>query len=244
MTDTGTDITKLLADAAQGVRIEYAPVDAIVAGGRRRRNRRRYAGAAVAALAVVCTAGMLTSVSPHEGSGATSVAAEPDAVPRPTTEVIASGRLDGKPWTLSVDVWKRAADAREAGRVWDAMEEAEYPDPQRAGGAGGPELADTGWFFARLKVGERLSFVDDGALSAAGDRRVGTSWGTLAPTGSGWFVFGRTAPGVQAVTCTWDDGRKAAPRLRTVAGTDRRFFAIEAPAPKPTAGQPRCTAAD
>ncbi|MGW1467201.1 hypothetical protein ACWCPT_23000 [Streptomyces sp. NPDC002308] len=244
MTDTGTDISKLLADAAHGVRIDHAPVEAIIVGGRRRRIRRRAAGAVVVALAVVCTAGILTSVSPREDSGATSVAAEPDAVPRPSTEVIASGRLDGKPWTLSVDVWKRAADAEEAGRVWDAMEEAEYPDPRRAGGAGGPQLVQTGWFFANLKVGERRSFVDDGALTGAGDRRVETSWGKLAPTGSGWFVFGRTAPGVHAVTCTWDDGRKAAPQLRSAAGTDRRFFAIEAPAPKPTAGQPRCTAAD
>ncbi|WP_327179413.1 hypothetical protein OG599_31760 [Streptomyces sp. NBC_01335] len=244
MTDTGTDISRLLADAAQGVRIKHAPVDAIVVGGRRRRNRRRAAGAVVVALTVACTAGILTSVSLPEGSGTASVAAEPDTVPRPTTEVIASGQLDGKPWTLSVDVWKRADDADEAGRAWDAMKEAEYPDPQRAGGAGGPELVHTGWFFANLKVGERRSFVDDGALTGAGDRTVETSWGKLARTGSGWFVFGRTTPGVHAVTCTWDDGRKASPQLRTVAGTDRRFFAIEAPAPKPTAGQPWCTAAD
>ncbi|QMU73391.1 hypothetical protein [Streptacidiphilus sp. P02-A3a] len=244
MTDTGTDISELLADAALGVRIKHAPVEAIVVGGRRRRSRRRAAGAVVIALAVVCTAGILTSVSPGEDSGATSVAAEPDAVPRPSTEVIATGLLDGKHWTLSVDVWKRAADTKEAGRVWKAMEEAEYPDPQRAGGPGGPQLVHTGWFFASLKVGERHSFVYDGALTGAGNRKVETSWGKFTPTGSSWFVFGFTAPGVHAVTCTWDDGRKAAPPLRTVAGTDSRFFAIDAPAPKPNAGQPRCTAVD
>ncbi|MGW2278742.1 hypothetical protein [Streptomyces sp. NPDC001770] len=244
MTDTGTDISKLLADAARGVRIEHAPVDAIVVGGRRRRSRRRAAGAAAGALAVVCAAGILTSASLREDSGVASVAAVPDSVPRPTTEVIASGQLDGTPWTLSVDIWKRADDADEASRAWNAMKEAEYPDPLRAGGAGGPQLVHTGWFFANLKVGERRSFVDDGALIGAGDRTVETSWGKLAPTGSGWFVFGRTAPGVRAVICVWDDGRKASPQLWTVAGTDRRFFAIEAPAPEPTAGQPRCTAVD
>ncbi|MFJ4716799.1 hypothetical protein [Streptomyces sp. NPDC088785] len=242
MTDTGTDISELLAEAAQDVQITHAPVDAIVVGGRRRRNRRRATGAVVA-LAVVCTAGVVASSTLGEGSGAAPAATEQRAAPRPLTEVIASGRLDGKPWTLSVDVWQRAGDAREAGRVWDAMQEVEYPDVQRAGGAGGPELVRKDWFFANLKVGERRSFVDDGALNAAGDRKVESSWGKLSPTGSSWFVFGRTAPGVHTVECTWDDGRKATPQLRTVTGTDSRFFAIDAPDPKPTAGQPRCTAA-
>ncbi|WP_353946067.1 hypothetical protein ABII15_33720 [Streptomyces sp. HUAS MG91] len=242
MTDTGTDISELLAEAAQGARIRHAPVDAIIVGGRRRRSRRRAAGAA-AALAVACTVGIAASSSLGEGSGASPAATEQRATPRPVTEVIASGRHDGKPWSLSVDIWKRAADKKEAGRVWNAMEEVEYPDTQRAGGEGGPQLVDTGWFFANLKVGERRSFVDDGALNATGNRKVETSWGKLAPS-SGWFVFGRTAPGVHAVTCTFDNGRKATPQLRTIAGTDSRFFALDAPAPKPTAGPPRCTAAD
>lgn len=122
------------------------------------------------------------------------------------------------------------------------MKEIEYPDPQRAGGPGGPQLVDTDWYFANLEVGQRRSFVDDGALNAAGDREVETSWGKLTPTGPSWFVFGRTAPGVHSVECTWEDGHRATPRLRTIAGTDNRFFAVDAPAPKPTAGPPRCTA--
>ncbi|MER5948612.1 hypothetical protein ABT127_21425 [Streptomyces sp. NPDC001904] len=243
MTETGTDISELLADAAQGAHIKQAPVDAIVAGGKRRRSRRRVAGA-VMALALVCTGGIAASSLWGAGAGGAPAARTQQAAPRPMTEVIASGQVEGKPWTLSVDVWKRAADAKEAGRTWNAMEEVEYPDAQRAGGAGGPQLRRTGWFFANLKVGERRSFVDDGALNAAGDRKVEAGWVKLTPTGSSWFVFGRTAPGVHAVTCTWADGHKAAPRLRTIAGSDSRFFAVGAPAPDPTSGPPRCTAAD
>ncbi|MFF7330018.1 hypothetical protein [Streptomyces sp. NPDC008150] len=243
MTDTGADISTMLADAARRAQVEHAPVHAIVAGGMRRRNRRRAAGLAVA-LAVVCTGGIATTSWLDEGSGAAPAAAEQRSAPRPVTEVIATGLLDGKPWSLSVDVWKRAADAKEAGRVWDAMAEVEYPDAQRAGGAAGPQLTTTGWYFANLKVGERHSFVDDGALSGTEDRKVETVWGKLSPTGSGWFLFGRTLPGVHAVQCTWNNGRKVTPELHTIAGTGTRFFAIDIPAPKSITEAPRCTAAD
>ncbi|MGW3491724.1 hypothetical protein [Streptomyces sp. NPDC001054] len=243
MTPSETDVSELLADTALGIQTKHAPVEAIVAGGRRRRNRRRATGAAAVALAAACTGGILTSALPDEGSGTASVAAAPHALPRPRTAVIATGVVDGKPWTVSIDVWQRAADTNEAARQWKAMEKAEFPDPQRAGGPEGPQLLHAGWFFANLKVGMRRSFVDDGALPEAGNGKVETSWGKFN-SGPNWFALGVAAPGVHSITCTWDDGRKATPQLRTVAGTDSQFFAIEAPAPQPNAGLPRCTAGD
>ncbi|MEE4545982.1 hypothetical protein V2S66_28940 [Streptomyces sp. V4-01] len=242
MTDTGTDISELLADAAQGVHIKHAPVEAIVAGGTRRRTRRRAAGAAVVALAVACTAGILTSVSPHADSRTASVAAAPDATIRPLTQTIATGVVDGKPWTLSIDIWQRAANADAAAREWSATQQAEYSDPQRAGGKGGQQLLHTGWFFANLHIGDGHVDVTDDALTATGDRGVETSWGKFTSTGTRWYVVGMAGPAVQTVTCTWDDGHKATPTLQTVAGTDNRFFAIDAPTPKPNDGVPNCTA--
>ncbi|MEV6029431.1 hypothetical protein [Streptomyces sp. NPDC052036] len=244
MTDTGTDISELLANATQGVQIKHAPVEAIVAGGTRRRTRRRAAEAVAVALAVACTAGILTSVFPHTDSGTASIAAAPDATIRPITQVIATGVVDGKPWTLSIDIWQRAANADAAAREWKATQKAEYPDPQRAGGEGGPQLVHTGWFFANLNIGDGRVFVTDDALTATGDRNVETSWGKFTPTGTHWYVTGMAGPAVHAVTCTWDDGHKATPQLQTIAGTDNRFFAIDAPTPKPNDGVPNCMATD
>ncbi|MGY5044984.1 hypothetical protein ACWDE0_04900 [Streptomyces sp. 900105755] len=218
MTQAESDIALLLADAADGVEIGIAPVQAVMRGGRRRRARRWAVAAATAVAVLAGSAGATLAVTglPSGGHGdrGGEVAvrpASPEArhVYSPETTDLALGSYKGKKWGVGVLVWGAPLTRAEAQKQWKAMRDWQL-EP-----AGAHKPADligkTSFFVTRgydgfrrqvvmfntVREVEPLSGTDlDAAAARLGDD----------PGSAGRLVVGKVATTAAEVTCRWKDG--------------------------------------
>ncbi|WP_328503400.1 hypothetical protein OG828_34735 [Streptomyces sp. NBC_00457] len=217
---TNTDITLLLADAADEVEIGIAPYQAVIRGGRRRRAR-RWAVVAATALALTGSAGTLAIAGmPGGDRDRGSVVATQPPTPTPTpsaTEtrsavvpqetLLAVGTDQGKEWRVAIDVWPAARDKTEAQLQLSAMNE-RYPTGMRQAA----ELIGKSTYILYRSVGDgdpilsmEAQFTQDDTMSVAGIQS-GALPLTNGPDTSQRLVVGQVAPIVQRVTCTWTNG--------------------------------------
>ncbi|NEB80871.1 hypothetical protein G3I40_37525 [Streptomyces sp. SID14478] len=248
--DAHQDLVARLADAAHQVEIGPAPCQAIVSEGRRRQRRRRVTTVAAVLVAACATGVAVTSLQDTaDRSGKVGPASRTPAPLAPHTQELATGRADGVPWSVSVDVWEPAKNEAGAARLYAAMNDREFPDTERGGGYPYRDLLDEGWFFARARTGDKNWFPSDGPLPVKPTSRghVESTWVRLKGEGAdSWLVFGHTAPDVRGVVCTWSNGattKVQPPVLHTIKGTDSRFFVVPVPkggGPKSATATPEC----
>lgn len=247
-----SDITFLLADAADGVEIGIAPYQAVVRGGRRRRAR-RWAVASAAALVIAGSTGTLAlaGIGDRNGDGdrVPQVAVRPSTaeerhVDDPQLTPLAMGMDRGREWRVYVGVWGAPKNHAEAVRQFNAMArwgmkplDAKIP----------MELVGKTSYFVTRVVGDVKSRVMLGEIDKSNDM-TGTDLESAAiplePDNSSVagapyrLVIGKVAPTARAVTCTWDDGttsvahkvpanyavNKEGPLIRPVAGSQAAWF--------------------
>jgi hypothetical protein len=243
-----SDITFLLAGAADGVEIGIAPYQAVVRGGRRRRAR-RWAVASAAALVIATSTGALAlaAIGNDKGDEVTRVATRPPTaeerhVYAPQRTTLATGADRGKAWRVTVDIWGAPRNEEEAVRQFSAMTESGV-DPVDAKIP--KDLVGRGSFFVHRSLGDTTTPVMMGDIDKT-DGMSGTDLDSAAlplePNAAdnilNRLVIGKVAATVQAVTCTWNDGttsvaRKAPtnsalnskePLIRPVAGSQAAWF--------------------
>ncbi|MCD9872713.1 hypothetical protein [Streptomyces guryensis] len=211
---TNTDITLLLAEAADGVEIGIAPTQAVIRGGRRRRAR-RWAVATAAALAIVGTTGTVALAGlPGGGDGhrgapvATRPTAAAPGLDRPQRTMLASGTEGGKDWEVSVDVWAAPRNAAEAQTQLAVMTQyGEFPGDVR----NASDLIGKSAYFVYRSYGDNRSVVmystlPEGSSQKHTDVEAGSTRLEPASGGPVRLVIGRVAKTAQEVTCTWKDG--------------------------------------
>ncbi|MFE4961388.1 hypothetical protein [Streptomyces sp. NPDC056660] len=213
MTQTESDIAFLLADAADGVEIGIAPVQAVIHGGRRRRAR-RWAVAAGATLVIAGTTGAV-ALAGLPGTDGGSVVTQPSpsrsgtSLSRPHRTTLASGTEDGRGWHVYVDVWDAPRDRTEAGTQWAAMArygETPPPDVRKASDL----VGKTTYYTVRGYGSKEARVIQDSVP------RSGILTGTdlelaavrLMPGSDGpeRLVIGHVAETAREVTCSWKDG--------------------------------------
>ncbi|MEW2163812.1 hypothetical protein AB0912_12560 [Streptomyces sp. NPDC007084] len=255
--DTAADqgIARLLAEAADGVRIGAVPYRELVRGGRRRRAR-RWALAAAAALVVAGSTGVLASAGGAGGEGrrvvpAATTPAPPDyrQADKARSTAVARGTDHTGAWTVEALVWEPPRNAAEARAQLTTMKGYGLAP---AGVHTPADLVGKGWYYGRLMRdgGTALTFVnapeEKGGAPAAGQvEAAATLLDPDAGGGSRRLLVGRVAPTVREVTCTWADGTKvrAAPAapgtglvgdfedlIRPVEGSRANWFTCVAPA--------------
>ncbi|MFI1361890.1 hypothetical protein [Streptomyces griseochromogenes] len=213
---TQTDIALLLADAADGVEIGTAPVQAVLRGGRRRRAR-RWAVASATALVVTGTTGALAVTGLPDGGHADRQAnvAKPPAsaearhVYEPQRTELARGVYKGKEWHVAVQVWGAPRNEDEAARQFDAMGELGLrpADAHRAADLVGKTsyFATRGWGENQPQQVMFNSFKKFERFSGADMQSVATRLG-YGGESSGRLVVGIVAKTARQVTCHWKDG--------------------------------------
>jgi hypothetical protein len=243
-----SDITFLLADAADGVEIGIAPYQAVVRGGRRRRAR-RWAVASAAALAIAVSTGTLALAGIDNGHEVNQVAVRPPSAEErhvydPQRTTVAMGRDRGREWRVTIDIWGAPRNEEEAVRQFDAIiDHGEWPPYARIS----KNLVGKGFFSVSLSVDDARRPVMQGEI----DRAYGMSGTDLesaaipleAKTSDqagalNRLVIGRVAARARTVTCTWDDGTTSVahkvpanyaannkvPVIRPVAGSQAAWF--------------------
>ncbi|GHD98217.1 hypothetical protein [Streptomyces alanosinicus] len=214
-----TDIALLLADAADGVEIGTAPVQAVLRAGRRRRAR-RWAVASATALVVAGTTGALAVTGLPGGGPAVRQAneAKPPAsaearhVYDPQRTELAWGMYKGKEWHVAVQVWGAPRDEGEAARQLDAMGELGLrpADAHRAA-----DLVGKTSYFATRAWGENrpqqvmFSTVDKFESYSGKDMEAAATRLGYGGESSGRLVVGMVAKTARQVTCHWKDGTTA-----------------------------------
>ncbi|WP_405816159.1 hypothetical protein OG241_16530 [Streptomyces sp. NBC_01390] len=248
-----SDITFLLAGAADGVEIGIAPYQAVVRGGRRRRAR-RWAVATAAALAIAASTGTLALAGIGGGDGdRVTQATQPETRPpspaerrlyAPQWTTLASGTDRGREWWVDIGIWGAPRNEAEAKRQISAMaERGVKPSDAKTP----KELVGKASFFVNrdfdgVKSPLMLGEIGKGADMAGKD--IQSAAVPLEPNVSGdtdtrnRLVIGQVAPTARAVTCTWDDGtttvaRKVPystmdniqdPAIRSVPGSQAAWF--------------------
>ncbi|MEW2114638.1 hypothetical protein AB0945_05510 [Streptomyces sp. NPDC005474] len=243
-----SDITFLLADAADGVEIGIAPYQAVVRGGRRRRAR-RWAVASAAALVIAGSTGTLALAGIDNGDKVNQVAVRPPSpeerhVYEPQRTTVAMGTDRGREWRVTIDIWGAPRNEEEAVRQFGAIiDYGEWPPYARIP----KNLVGKGFFSVSLSVGDARRPVMQGEI----DRAYGMSGTDLesaaipleAKTSDqagalNRLVIGRVAARARTVTCTWDDGTTSVahkvpanyaannkvPVIRPVAGSEAAWF--------------------
>ncbi|MFG3292828.1 hypothetical protein ACGF3G_28985 [Streptomyces sp. NPDC048179] len=240
MTQAEADIALLLADATDAVEIGTAPVQAVLRGGRRRRTRRW----AVATATAVAVLGGSTGVTlafaglpgEHHRTQVTAHPASPEArhVYEPQETELSRGTYQGKPWSVTLEVWGAPRDAEEAARQFDLMKAegrelvVDTPDALVGKtsffalywtGSGRPQQV---LFDSRAKLDDmRGTDLESGAVPQGG-------------TGPDRLVIGKVARTAREVTCTWRDGRTTA----VLSGPVNYRHNVPDPAIVPVAGYP------
>lgn len=214
---TPTDISLLLADAADEVEIGIAPYAAVLRGGRRRKAR-RWAVATATALALAGSAGTLAVAGMPGGddrSRGSSVATSPptDRAPdvrTPQRTLLATGTERGKKWRVVIDVWDAPRNEAEAQTELDAMEDfGERPsDVGQASDLVGKSSYFVKWSYGT--VGSSPTLFEDAftAEDSMSGKDVQAAAVALEPGDQGpqRLVIGQVAVTAQRVTCTWKDG--------------------------------------
>ncbi|MEU0003585.1 hypothetical protein ABZ079_04570 [Streptomyces sp. NPDC006314] len=223
---TQTDITFLLAEAADEVEVGIAPVQAVIRGGRRRRAR-RWAVTAATALVVAGSMGSTLAVTGlpgdgrgDRGAGVADGPVAPDArhVYAPQVTRMGWGTYRGREWAVSLQVWDAPRDEVEAERQLEAMTawgvEPVKPTAWGAVDVGGPaDLIGRTSYFAMHSYGGSIGIPElvntvgkpqrlSGADLEARATRLGDQ-----PESAGRLVIGLVAKTAKEVTCTWKDGR-------------------------------------
>ncbi|GAA0305942.1 hypothetical protein ACKI1I_26950 [Streptomyces turgidiscabies] len=236
-----SDITFLLAGAADGVEIGTAPYQAVVRGGRRRRAR-RWAVATAAALALAASTGTLALAGIGGGDGdRVTPATQPTAQPQspaerrmytPLWSTLASGTDRGREWWVDIGIWAAPRNEAEAKRQISAMAERGLtPSDARTP----KELVGKASFFLKRDfdgVKSPLMLGEIGKESDMSGKDIQSVAVPLEPDVSGdtdtrnRLVIGQVAPTARAVTCTWDDGTTTVARKVPYSTTDN----IEKPA--------------
>ncbi|WP_079054111.1 hypothetical protein [Streptomyces graminilatus] len=212
-----SDITFLLAGAADGVEIGIAPYQAVVRGGRRRRAR-RWAVASAAALVIAGSTGTLALAGIGDGKagGTTQTAIRPPTaeernVYAPLRTTLAMGEDRGKEWWVTVDIWGAPKNEVEAARQFQAMtERGQSPADARIP----KDLVGRGSFFVDRGYGDTettpvmLGGIDKTDVMSGTD--LDSAALPLEPNASDGalkrLVIGQVAPTARTVTCTWNDG--------------------------------------
>ncbi|MGW2710775.1 hypothetical protein ACWC4J_17550 [Streptomyces sp. NPDC001356] len=219
---TQTDIALLLADAADGVDIGIAPVQAVIRGGRRRRAR-RWAVAAATTLVLAGSTGATLAFAGLPGERADRgtptapgpASAEERHVYRPQRTELARGTEHGRQWRVWVEVWGAPRDAREADRQFAAMKRTGVrPAVDQAAGLVGKTS-----YFSMRSYGDGRSLVVMFDTHQRTDRLTGTdlmaaavSLEEVGPTAPERLVVGHVAKSAREVTCRWKDGRSTVAR--------------------------------
>ncbi|MEU6139044.1 hypothetical protein ABZ848_01640 [Streptomyces sp. NPDC047081] len=214
---TQTDITLLLADAADEVEIGIAPVEAVLRGGRRRRAR-RWAVAAVTAAVIAGSTGTLAAAGllhgGGDGGGRGAVVATHGKTPEqrhvyePQVTSLAKGMYKGKTWSLVVQFWGAPKDKAEATRQLDAMTRSgvEPAEVHKAADL----IGKTSFFVLRSYDGERgtqIMFNTAKELEPFAGTDMESMATRYAPESeSGQLVVGMVAKTAREVTCTWKNG--------------------------------------
>jgi hypothetical protein len=211
---TQHDIALLLADAADEVKIDIAPAQALIRGGRRRKAR-RWAVVAATTLVVAGSTGALalTGLSGDEDrevSPASRPVASPEASEPPMRTTLASGTDAGAPWRVYIDVWKAPADTAEAKATLAAMAKfGEHPENVSTAS----ELVGRVAHFVHRVTGEeaRTTQIVDMALPEdevlSGGEYGAVSLPLLPENDTApRLVTGHVAKTNREVTCTWKDG--------------------------------------
>ena len=209
-----SDITLLLADAADEVEIGIAPYEAVVRGGRRRRAR-RWAVATATALVIVGTSATVALAGLADGGGGR---VEPMSTPTPTHEtrnvrsaqqdLLGVGTVDGKDWYVTVDVWEAPKNDVEGQAQLNAMaEHGEHPVDVREGS----QLVGKTSYFVHRSIGDDTTPVTQNTITKADALSSTDLMAAALPLEPGSdgperLVVGRVAKTTQQVTCTWKDG--------------------------------------
>ncbi|MPY63300.1 hypothetical protein [Streptomyces spongiae] len=226
------DITLLLADATDAVRIGAAPCQAVVRGGRRRKTR-RWTVAAVAAVVIAGATGTLALTAMTDGDGgrvspaATRPAtAEERHVYKPQKTTLETGHDYGKDWKVAVDVWGAPRNEAESSRQYEALKRLYKVVPVVINrGSATPTAPDPsewvgkGRVYVRLTVGDRSSsvveeeFSEGGVPLGKGSKTYttplldnGALQGEPDEKSDRQLVIGRVPPAAQQVRVTWSDG--------------------------------------
>ncbi|MER6539634.1 hypothetical protein ABT215_38815 [Streptomyces sp900105755] len=212
---TQTDITLLLADAADEVEIGIAPVQAVMRGGRRRRARRWAAAAATAVAVLAGSAGATLAVTGLPGEHRTQVAAHPASaearhVYDPQWTTVSRGTYEGREWNVSVQVWGAPHNEAEADRQFDAMDARGIKPADVRVSA--DLIGKISYFAIRVWDGEHGQQVMFNTVRTL-ETYAGTDLEAIAtrfssdPASSGRLVIGIVAKTAREVTCHWKDGR-------------------------------------
>ncbi|MEV6838659.1 hypothetical protein AB0N17_29805 [Streptomyces sp. NPDC051133] len=242
MTDmTQTDLALLLADAADGVEIGTAPVQAVIRGGRRRRAR-RWAMATTTALVLAGSAGATLAVAGvpgGHGDAGRPVATRPSApearyVYEPQVTELARGTDHGTRWRVVVAVWGAPRDGTEAAVQRSAMrkfgiESHGLPDS--------PHLVGKTSYYSGLYYGDHpframiFNTVEKWEALTGKDMMSGAVPLAAADTdGPERLVVGTVALTARQVECGWKDGTSTVVEPQAVAGSPVEWFACTAPA--------------
>lgn len=212
---TNSDISRLLAGAADEVEIGIAPYQAVIRGGRRRRAR-RWAVAAATALVLAGSSATLAVAGLPGGDGervtppATQPAATtPDAFQnKPHRTTLATGTDQGEKWRVVLDVWSAPRDEAEAEAQMSemALYGEDPPDADKAS-----DLIGKITYFVHRTYGEKSSPVMENTVPKS-DTLSGTDLMSgalpLEPDAdkAERLLIGYVAKTAQRVTCTWKDG--------------------------------------
>ncbi|MGV9451041.1 hypothetical protein [Streptomyces sp. NPDC003635] len=209
---THRDMALLLAEAADGVEIGTAPTQAVIRGGRRRRAR-RWTVAAAAALVLGGGTGALavTGLPGDGGDGGGMVATTPTEsalleLLSPRSTSLAAGREDGKPWSVTVDVWAAPRDEVQAEAQLQAMHEYGV----RPNGVDSPsELIGKSSYFVGRSYGSTYAEIMQNAFDGTTTNLGATTAAVpLEPDSDGPYrlVVGQVDKNAAGVMCEWKDG--------------------------------------
>ncbi|MEV7325831.1 hypothetical protein [Streptomyces sp. NPDC093970] len=239
MTQAESDIALLLAEATDRVEIGTAPLQAVLRGGRRRRAR-RWAVAAVAVAVLGGAAGgslAFAGLPGEHGHRRADVAGTPTSpedrhVYEPQETELSTGTYQGKPWSVTVEVWGAPRNADEAARQFDLMvEEGRHLTVKLPSEL----IGRTSFFVLRWAEGRQQmmagSWTKPDRMRAT-DLESGAA--PLGATGADRLVVGQVARTAREVTCTWKDGRTTLVR----SGPVQYHHNVPDPAIVPVAGYP------
>ncbi|MFC9929901.1 hypothetical protein [Streptomyces sp. NPDC127190] len=237
-----TDISFLLADAADEVEIGIAPVQAVIRGGRRRRAR-RWAVAAATALVLAGSTGATLAVTGLPGGGHTGtrsdVATAPPApqdprhVYTPQLTELARGTDHGKRWRVVLSVWGPPRDHTEVTGQLAAMrkygiDEGALPDRLHL-------IGKTSHYAGLYYGGNHLRVIMFDSAVKWASMTATDSMSAALPLAEGnsdgpeRLVVGEVSTTAPQVKCVWKDGTSTLTRPVRAAGSPVNWFVCTAP---------------
>ncbi|WP_107122636.1 hypothetical protein [Streptomyces dysideae] len=239
---TNTDITLLLADAADEVEIGIAPYQAVMRGGRRRRARRWAVAAATALVLAGSSATLAVAGLPGgDGNRGASVAtrpptATPGVLLPQDRSLLAVGTDQGREWQVSVDVWPAPRDESQARASLNAMERyGETPVDIDTPA----ELVGKIAYFVTRGVGGTLFAPTSQNVVTEADALSGKDIEAVAvplepgSDGPQRLVVGHVAKTALQVTCIWKDGTTTEVHRARSSDVNSDEFVIRSPEGSP-----------